>query len=350
MTLCVVIPAYRPGVALPELVRSLPAADVGHIVVVDDGGGAGYAAVFAQVAGDPRVEVVHHAVNLGKGAALKTGLNHALHRWGESCVFVTADADGQHLPADILAVARDAAAEPGACVLGSRRFEGPVPLRSRLGNGLTRVVLRAVVGCSLSDTQTGLRAVPAALIPRLLRLRATGYEFELDMLILCKQSGVPIREVPIRTVYLEGNAASHFNPLLDSMRIYFVLLRFAIASVLTACIDYTVFTVAFMLGCTVPQSQVVARAIALLFQYAAAKRAVFYSNQRHLVVFPRYVALVAASGVLSYALIALIQRGWGLNVFLSKLLAEVLVFAANFAIMREFIFVRRPGSGAGDRP
>src|SRR5438874_2165468 len=82
---------------------------------------------------------------------------------------------------------------------------------------LTRRLLRLAVGCKLSDTQTGLRAIPRELIPRLLKVPSRGYEFELDMLILARQSGVGFREVPIQTVYLHGNQSSHFNPVLDSL-------------------------------------------------------------------------------------------------------------------------------------
>src|SRR5262249_9142234 len=157
---------------LLELVRSLPPA-VEEVVVVNDGSGAEFAAVFEGAQRDPRVRVLEHAVNLGKGAALRTGLNYCLcarpnggSRGGANGrPIVTADADGQHTPADIVAVGEAGAANPGALVLGARRFEGEVPARSLIGNLVTRSIMRAVVGCRLTDTQTGLRAIPAALIP-----------------------------------------------------------------------------------------------------------------------------------------------------------------------------------------
>lgn len=349
---CVLIPAYKPGPELPGLVRALDARpEIRSVILVDDGSGPDYAAVFDEaVAASPKVELLRHAVNLGKGAALKTGLNHALCEFGDQGVTVTADADGQHLPDDILAVGRDGAAHPGALVLGTRVFDGDVPLRSRFGNVLTRYVMLAAVGCRLEDTQTGLRAIPPGLAAKLLKVRSTGYEFELDMLVICKQAGIPIRQVPIRTVYLDGNASSHFNPVLDSMRIYFVLLRFAMASVLTACIDYAVFATAVTLDAPLPVGQALARCVALAFNYAAVKRLVFYSDQKHSVVFPRYVLVVVLSGLVSYGLIRLLAEATGLNVLAAKLIAETLVFFANFAVLREFIFSKGSPRTEEDHP
>ena len=83
------------------------------------------------------------------------------------------------------------------------------------------------------------------MLPHLLRLEANGYDFELDMLIAVRQQAIRIAEVPIRTIYEPGNRTSHFNPLLDSMKIYFVLLRFSSVSLMTAALDTLVFYLAY---------------------------------------------------------------------------------------------------------
>ncbi len=126
----------------------------------------------------PRVHVVRHDVNLGKGAALKTGIAFAQTQFPALDGIVTADADGQHHPDDIERVARTLEADPHRLVLGVRGFQGDVPLRSRLGNAISRWVVHLVVGQKLSDTQTGLRGIPAILWPRLLAIEANGYEFD----------------------------------------------------------------------------------------------------------------------------------------------------------------------------
>lgn len=235
----VLIPALNPSEALIGLVEALAgSAQVSRIIVVDDGSASECRPVFRDVSGLAKVDVLRHALNLGKGVALKTGMNHFLCQDEQGGVLVTADADGQHLPEDILAVAAKARASPGGLVLGSRSFAGDVPLRCRFGNDLTRWVFRFLIGEKVSDTQTGLRAVPRGLMPRLLRSKARGYEFEMEMLILAARERVPISIVPIRTVYFDGNRESHFNPVLDSMRIYFVFGRFLSSSLLTAHGDY----------------------------------------------------------------------------------------------------------------
>lgn len=223
----VLIPAYKPADALVQLVTALGALPLSAVVVVDDGSGHQFDGRFAAVSGRPRVSVLRHAVNLGKGAALKTGLNHILCEWPDVPGVVTADADGQHHPDDIRRVAEAVAARHGELVLGVRELGTGVPLRSRFGNGAMRLFFRIAAGHPVRDTQTGLRGIPMALVPELLRLRSSGYEFEMEMLLVSKQLPVPIREIEIRTIYLNDNASSHFHPFFDSMRIYFALLRFS---------------------------------------------------------------------------------------------------------------------------
>src|SRR5205823_1620722 len=132
--IAIVIPAFQPEGPLADLVGALLNAGCQAIVVVNDGSGREFAARFEALTASPYVHVVHHAVNLGKGAALKTGMNYALVHFPDARGVVTADADGQHRPDDILRVAAKLQANPGALVMGVRAFAGEVPLRSRLGN------------------------------------------------------------------------------------------------------------------------------------------------------------------------------------------------------------------------
>src|SRR5689334_9507597 len=139
---------------LVDVVRELPPERVPVIIVVDDGSGSDFRDVFEQVSRFPNVELLRHAANLGKGAALKTAMNHALCAFPNLVGIVTADADGQHAPVDILKVAERMLAEPESLILGSREFAGDVPLRSRFGNIMTRRIMHALLGQKLTDTQT----------------------------------------------------------------------------------------------------------------------------------------------------------------------------------------------------
>jgi len=341
MRIVAIVPAYDPGPGIVSLVRELAAAGFAGVVVVDDGSAAECGVLFDEIRAMEGARVLRHAVNLGKGAALKTGINHAACHFADLAGVVTVDADGQHRAADAARVADALRDNPESLVMGVRSFDGEVPLRSRIGNALTAGVFRLLVGTRLTDTQSGLRGIPAGMFPVLLRLRARGYEFELDMLLACKHTDRRIVEQPISTIYLEGNRSSHFNPVLDSMRIYFTLLRFTFAGLLSAAIDYAVFILVFGLSGSILCSQASARLVSMGFNYAAVKRVVFYSGQSVGETLPRYLVLVCVSGCVSYLLIKGLVLFTPLPPVAAKLLAEPLVFLANFAIQRDFIFVTR---------
>jgi glycosyltransferase involved in cell wall biosynthesis len=219
------LPVFRPGPHLGELVSELLAdgADAARVVVVDDGTGP---------AGDPALSavrelgcpVLRHPVNRGKGAALKTGFRYAADTHPGLDV-VSADADGQHRAADIRLVASLAGRD--RIVLGVRRFDA-MPPRSRIGNELTRVLFRAITGRHVSDTQTGLRAYPAGLLDHLGTIQGERFEYEMNVLLDAAAAGRDIEEVVVPTTYLDGNSASHFSGITDSLRVYRPLLRFAV--------------------------------------------------------------------------------------------------------------------------
>ena len=334
------IPAFKPGLSLIEMVETLTERWSRAVIVVDDGSGPAFTSVFDRILGLPGVMVLHHAVNLGKGAALKTGLNYIACTFPNSAGAVTADADGQHSPEDIDGVARKLEQNPDSLILGARSFGTGVPARSRFGNVLTCAMVRLLVGHQLSDTQTGLRGVPLSLIPDLLPLTSNRYEFELDMLITAKHQQCPLLQVPIQTIYLDGNSSSHFNPIFDSMKIYFVLLRFSFVSLLTAILDNVVFLLSFQLSHSIGLSQTMGRLVACIFNYSAARKAVFLSRGRHSSTLPKYLGLVIVGGLTSYALIKLLVSLFPLSPVIAKIIAETILFLANFAIQRDFVFRR----------
>jgi len=341
MKVAVALPAYNPGRQFPELIEALAQTDIERVIVVNDGSGPAFEHAFRRLADLPRVYVLRHAVNLGKGAALKTALNFVLAAFPELVGVVTADADGQHLVDDIVAIAKTLLRNPDALILGVRQFDQAVPMRSRFGNTLTRHFLRFLVGQRLADTQTGLRGIPKQLIPQLLKLPSSGYEFELDMLIACKHRSCPIVQQKIRTIYIDDNRSSHFSPVFDSMRIYFVLFRFTVNSLITALIDNLVFAAVYFSGASVVRAQAAGRLLALTFNYAAARSFVFLSQQTHGVVLPRYLLLVLASGFVSYSLIQLLISLLSFPVLTAKVTAELLLFIVNFLIQRDMVFTKR---------
>lgn len=341
MDLAVLIPAFEPDNTLVTLVEALSASAVAAIVVVNDGSGPRYEQRFEALKNLPKVHLLKHAVNLGKGAALKSGINYVLCAFPDHCGVVTADADGQHHPEDILKVARRLCAEPQKLVLGVRDFGGTVPLRSRVGNQLTKAIMYVVTGQRIADTQTGLRGIPQSLMQRLLRVPGTGYEFELEMLIISKHNSQPMVQENIQTIYIGRNTSSHFNPVLDSLRIYFTLFRFSIVSILTAILDNSVFYAALRCSLGVGLAQITGRLAAIAFNYSAGRKAVFLSHQRHRAVFPKYLLSVIGSGVVSYALIRFLSSNLSIGILPAKVIAESILFLFNFAVQRDFVFMRR---------
>ena len=212
------LPVYQPGAYLSPLIDEVRAADPEcPIVVVDDGSDHWPEGLDCTV--------LHHPVNRGKGAALKTGFAHiAAHHPGEDVI--CADSDGQHHAADVLRVAARVR-ETGHTVLGVRRICGEMPLRSWIGNAATRVLFRAVTGRAVRDTQTGLRGYPGSLLSWLGSVPGERFEYEMNVLLEAARAGHPIEQVEIATTYLDDNASSHFTPLADAARIYRPLLRFA---------------------------------------------------------------------------------------------------------------------------
>lgn len=336
--LAVLIPAWKPEPRLIELCNALMEAGFGAVLVIDDGSGEESQAIFDELR-RLNIPVTRHAVNLGKGRALKTGFNSLLT--GEQTLrgVVTADADGQHTPEDIVRVAEALLQNGGRPVLGSRMFDVDVPLRSRFGNVLTRYIFGFVTGMRLHDTQTGLRGFPLSLLPGLLPLEGERYEYEMTVLAhLCRGGTRPI-EVPIQTVYIEGNRSSHFNPVWDSMRIYFVLARFFFSAILAAGIDFLGFSIAFALTHNILVSVAIGR-MSSLVNFALNKRFVFHSRTPLASTLWRYYALVIGIFLLSYGLIWTLTIYLHCNVFVAKLVVDTGLSLVSFSVQRTFIFGR----------
>ena len=229
----VLIPAYNPDEKLLALLSELKGR-FSRIVLVDDGSTQNRE-IFEKA--EVMVEkLLVHEKNRGKGAALKTGLAYI----GE-CDVVTADADGQHAVEDIVKVADGLSSQRAGLVLGVRAFSCNVPLRSRFGNFWTRWFFFLMSGLHVRDTQTGLRGIPSSLVGRMLTIAGERYEYEMAMLADARHHEQKPLQIPIATLYIDSNRTSHFNPLLDTYRIYRSLLQFCLSSVLGFLLDNLIF-------------------------------------------------------------------------------------------------------------
>ena len=213
----VILPSYKPDDKMVSCVKSLKEAGFEDIIVVDDGGGEEYNRFFDEVRNIAGCTVLVHPQNRGKGAALKTAFSWYCENRDGSGV-ITVDGDGQHRPEDIHACAKKLC-ENDCVVLGARDFSSDiVPARSAFGNKFSCAFFRLFVGIKLSDTQTGLRAIPSRYLCDMCKVKGDRYEYETNMLLYMHKNAIPFEEVTINTIYIDDNESSHFRPVRDSIR------------------------------------------------------------------------------------------------------------------------------------
>ncbi|ALV46690.1 hypothetical protein MB46_15525 [Arthrobacter alpinus] len=333
----ILIPSFEPDAKLPELIRELNASETGAtIVVVNDGSGPRFEAVYEQVK-FLGARVIGYPNNHGKGQALKTGFSFIAANFPGHDV-VCADSDGQHCVTDILRVA-GAVAPNNAIVLGERHFSGQVPLRSSFGNSATRFFFALATGTWLRDTQTGLRGYPAHLLPWLLSVRGNRYEYELNVLLEARSQGYTLESVSIATIYIAENESSHFRPLRDSLRIYAPLVKFSMSSFMGFLIDTVAFLILMAVTGSLWLSVLGARIISSGANFAVNRRLVFPEGRSVPLTRTagRYFALVALLLAANYGLLISFTEA-GLPAFSAKILTEIILFLLSFAVQKRFLF------------
>lgn len=339
----VLIPAYKPSKELVTLVFALMEESFSKIVVVDDGSGEESSDVFSAL--PDAVILLRHPENKGKGCALKTGLNYIYHNLLNSPGVVTCDADGQHLPGDICKVAK-VLSEKGtqSLILGSRMFKENVPRRSAFGNQVTRGVFYLASGIKLGDTQTGLRAFPYSMIPRILSIPGARYEYEMNMLLKIAKQKIEIIEVEIKAVYKDGNKSSHFRTIFDSAVIYGNIIRFSLSSLACFCID---FVLLFLLRSLTKElyyswslliSVTCARGVSSFVNYGLNRHMVFRKDSYQSIT--KYYALVLFIMGLNYTLLFCFNSLLAVPLFWSKLITECLLFSFSYVVQKRWIFTK----------
>lgn len=340
----ILIPAYKPAhdmlVFIDKLIRNCGF----KVVVVNDGSGKEYEDVFASL---PReVDLLVHEVNRGKGEALKTGFRYVYETYPSSVGVITADADGQHLPDDIIRAADMLVENPCDMILGARHFEGHVPLRSRFGNMMTRIVFALASHKKLTDVQTGLRAFPTQMLPDLLTIEGSRYEYEMNMLFWATKHKIGIHEVKIETVYIDGNASSHFNPIKDSIKIYASILKFTASSLFAFTIDYILFltTNALLLKygmadeLAMAVSKVFARVVSAVVNYFVNKKFVFNKGNKAQSSAIKFYALAAFILTMNYLLDWLLSIVLPIPLFITEVIVQVGLFFVNYFLQKRLVF------------
>ena len=345
----VVIPSYDPDEKLCAAVAALQAAGFTDIILIDDGSRADTKQYFPPEGAG--ITLLRHPENRGKGAGLKTAFRYILEHRPDAIGCVTADGDGQHRPADVTACADELIGHPDSIVLGVRDFSGPnVPARSRAGNRFTCGVFRLLFGMRISDTQTGLRAFPKDSLAGLVTVRGDRYEYETNMLLYMKQAQIPFREVPIETVYIDENATSHFRPVRDSLRVYGMILAFALSSMASFAVDLVLFLLfrylifpktGLPMRFSYALSYAAARLCSATVNYLINRTVVFRDRgSRHTAWRYAVMALciLAVSATVGQAFARLIPPSLHYLETVLKLVLDALLFLCSFRLQHQWVF------------
>lgn len=347
----ILIPSLEPDDRLPVYISKLHESGFEHFVIVDDGSSEKYQPIFLTIAGMPGCTVLHHEVNRGKGAALKTGYAWIEKNLPEITGVITADADGQHTVPDCVKLAEALQKGERALYLGSRDFSLPhVPPKSRFGNRTTTFVFWLLYGQWLIDTQTGLRAFRREELGFMQKITGDRFEYEMNVLIACAREKIPMPPITIETVYENDNAGTHFHPVRDSIRIYKVLLgqylRFVGVSIASFLLDngLTWLLADLLLLGLVPAealrislSNALARVGSSIFNFSMNKQLIFKlkGNVKQSAV--RYFALcvlILGLSVCGQLLLKLV----GIDEHISKPVCDTLLSLLSYRLQHRWVF------------
>lgn len=338
----VIVPSLNPDEKLRRVVDGLIDAGFDDIIVIDDGSAAEYKCNFPEES--DKVTLLVHEVNRGKGAAMKTAFRHFLARDVKRAGVVTVDGDGQHRADDVVnCVCSMLEGEP-ALVLGCRDFDLPhVPARSRKGNKITSAVFKLLFGMTISDTQTGLRAIRTEHLPAMIEVEGDRYEYETNMLMALKPASIPIKEVKIETVYINDNETSHFRVVRDSVRIYGLIIKFLLSSVAATVVDHVghYLFLRLLFGGNEFLAAGTARIVSSIVNFFINKEAVFKGKGSTAKFLLRYYLLAIPILLISATAVHFISMLFGNSDLIKavvKIPVDLILFVASFRVQREWVF------------
>ncbi len=356
----VLIPTLNPEVKLLDYINELKNSGFKNVIIVNDGSEQNTQYIFDEILKleDRQFEVtiLNHVVNLGKGRALKNGINyylaHLKDKYQGCCGLITVDSDGQHLIKDVQQLKQrlEKIYLGGGIILGCRDFcQENVPFKSRYGNNITKVVFRLFFGRNISDTQTGLRAFSNKSLFQLIDLYGERFEYETNVLIACVDQGIPIEELTIETIYENGNKSTHFNPIKDSIKIYRLLLarflRYIVASFSASIVDLMIFV---LLCSSISEENTLriyiatigARVISSIYNYIINKNVVFQYKKESFRTATQYFILCILVMFVSGFCVNSLYRILGHFELLIKCIVDGILFCCNYFIQQKIIFRR----------
>lgn len=339
------VPAYEPKEQMVSFIEHGLSLGIERFLIVNDGSPASCDGYFreAEALG---ATVIAHGENRGKGAALKTGIAYVAEHMPDVLGVVTADADGEYSPEDILLVAQSMAGNPVAISLGVRNFGGPdVPLKDRIGTAFTSFVYKQYTGMECRDSHTGLRGIPRAFYDFALATPGERYEWEMNLLTAAPGRNIELKAVPAETSYTGANRVTHFHFLRDSYLIYRRQLTFVSTSLTCSLIDIILFQVFlhFLFSDRASMmllSTVMARVISGALNFTLNKRLTFRvqgnsgaQSAKYLILF---LCIMLASGIFVRVFSFLPIPTW-----LVKVIVDVSLFFVNYFGQKLWVFKKK---------
>lgn len=194
----VIMPAYNEGRNIGDVLREI-ILYTDNIIVIDDGSGDDTYVEARKV--NSNIIVLRHKINLGKGAALKTGCEAALKNGAEILALI--DSDGQHLAEDMVKLIDRLIEKKLDIVFGERKFNKNMPFMMKLGNKLLTFLIKIFFNVNLNDTQCGLRAFTSDAYERI-KWHEQDYSVETEMIINAGKHNLKYDSVEIQTIYKDS--------------------------------------------------------------------------------------------------------------------------------------------------
>lgn len=347
----VIIPSFNPDERLKSLLDGLRGQGFDDIIIINDGSDAENLKYFPAAGEYPECTLLAHSENRGKGAALRTGFEFVVKNRPEKVGVVTADCDGQHIPEDIAAVANGLCESPDTLILGVRDFSlSEVPANYRIGSKFTSFVFRTGAGLKISDTQTGLRGIPAAALPNMLNIKGDRYEYETNMLMSLDKYGMSYREITIRTSNIGKSGYTHFRIVADSVRIYANIIKYTANSLISSLLDLIIFYLimrfvfhgdedgfAAVAICTVS-----ARVLSNSFNFAVSQIIVFGNRSNAKRSLKKYLVVTVIqmmlSALLVYVISWVVRSDHSAITTAIKMPVDVTLFFVGYYFQRKWVF------------
>lgn len=214
MKIITIIPAYNEEKAIERVVRS--ALKYSNVLVVDDGSTDD----TSNLAKNAGAKVIKHEKNMGKGAAIKSGLKEVLNM--DYGALILLDGDGQHDPDCIPSFI--SCIECNELVIGSRFKKGNpenMPVQRRFSNKITTNLIKYMTGCRITDSQSGFRAMSPNAARLFIDIKYDDYVYESEMLYKASKNNIKVGEAPIPCTY--GNETSYVTKMHAVKYILFIM-------------------------------------------------------------------------------------------------------------------------------